>query len=445
VSERYPGEEAERALLGSMLVSEAALGTCLEVLRAHHFYDARHRIIFQAIADTDAAGLTVDLVTVHDHARAVLEPLGGFRALADFTDHAHVGNVRHVCNVVYTEAVNRRIERIGTAIAEVAREHLPTEQRDQRIDRLLVTMYDTTAEGEEPPIGTALNDLLHDAESLAAGGSFGVPSGYNELDRILGGFLPGQLITVASRPGMGKTALGTNIIQNVVAANRGALLFSLEMAAKELAGRLLSRQADVPYAKLRVDAANLTADDWTTLQLAAGTIAAQPLYVDDRPPYTMASIRARARRAVRTKGIKLVVIDYLQLLAADHRGENRQVEVAEISRGLKMLARELEVPVLVMAQLSRATEKRENKRPQLSDLRDSGAIEQDSDIVIFPWREGYYEPTDGNRSELIVAKHRNGAIGTVYCRWRPQTVEFVAMDAPKRNVATVTDDDIPWR
>jgi replicative DNA helicase len=304
-------------------------------------------------------------------------------------------------------------------------------------------MYETTAEGEEPPLAEGITEALKETELLAQGKGTGVMTGFNELDAILGGSKPGQLIIIASRPGMGKTALGVNIAQNIAQRNEPVLIFSLEMPTPELAGRMLSRQAQVNFEKMRIGAANLTDADWTALNQAGAVISAQPLYVDDRPPYTMTSLRARGRRAVRTKGVKMIIVDYLQLLAPDHRGENRQVEVAEISRALKMLARELEVPVLAMAQLSRAVEKRDDKRPNLSDLRDSGALEQDADIVIFPWREGYYEPEAEQRAELIVAKHRNGRLGTAWCLWKASTVEFANMGG-KRRTDSSEPVQTPW-
>lgn len=444
MSERYPGEEAERAVLGMMMISEAALGTGLEILSAHHFHDASHRVIFNAMVQVDQQGRAVDMISVSDQAGPDLEQFGGFKAIAELTSHVVVSNMRQTATLVYNRAVGRRIERIGAAITEVAQEHLPVEERDARIDRLLSTMYDTTADGDEPPLSEALMAAVRDAERTAAGESFGIASGFNDLDKIVGGFQPGQLIVFASRPGMGKTALGVNIAQNVASRNVPALIFALEMPSKELAGRLISRQSEVPFSRIRVTPEDLDTDEWAKINMAVATLTAQPLYIDDRPPYTMASIRARARRAVRSKGVKIIVIDYLQLIAAEFRGENRQVEVAETSRSLKMLARELEVPVLVMAQLSRATEKREEKRPQLSDLRDSGAIEQDSDIVIFPWREGYYDPTDGDRAELIVAKHRNGEVGTVYARWHASTVEFADVMGTRTVRAPVESSDVPW-
>jgi replicative DNA helicase len=443
MSERYPGEEAERAMLGMMLISEGALGIGLEVLQAHHFHDEGHRTLFQAIADTDKAGIAVDTISVMEMGRASLDKHGGFSLILEVTDHQAVANVRHTANVVRERAVNRRLIRIGQMISAIASDDLKVEERDAKIDRLLATMYETTAEGEEPALSEGIAAALRETRALADGQGYGVPTGYNDLDAILGGCKPGQLIILASRPGMGKTALGVNIGQNIAERNDPVLIFSIEMPTPELAGRMLSRQSQVGFEKMRVGARALTDEEWARLEQAAGVISAQPLYVDDRPPYTMASLRARARRAVRTKGIKLVIVDYLQLLATDHRGENRQVEVAEISRGLKMLARELEVPVIAMAQLSRAVEKRDDKRPNLSDLRDSGALEQDADIVIFPWREGYYEPESEQRAELIVAKHRNGRLGIVYCLWKAATVEFV--NAHGRRRTDTADEGIPWQ
>jgi replicative DNA helicase len=443
MSERYPGEEAERAILGMMMISEGALGVGLEVLKAHHFHDQAYRTLFTAIAAVDDAGLAVDTVTVMDMAGSKMEPFGGWGLIMDLTDYQPVANVRHTAKLVYERAVNRRLERVGKKIAEVATDELSVQERDAKIDRLLHTIYETTAEGEEPPLADGVAEALQETEALAAGESFGVPSGFTDLDKMLGGFRKGQLIILASRPGMGKTALGSNIAQNVATAGIPALVFSIEMPTVEMAGRFISRQAQVAFDRMRTNTDALTADDWTKLRAAAAVVSAQPLHVDDRPPYTMASIRARARRAVRSKGIRLIVIDYLQLLQTDLRGENRQTDVAEISRSMKMLARELEVPVLAMAQLNRAVEKRDNKRPGLSDLRDSGAIEQDADIVIFPWREGYYEPEVEERAELIVAKHRNGKVGTVFCRWKAPTVEFT--DTTRRRIrSSEPPEEDPW-
>lgn len=439
-------DEAERQVLAAALLSESGLASVTENLDTKHFERPFHRRIMAAIKKLDARAVAVDVVTVADELNrsddgltpeeyAVLATLGN--------EYLSVADHRRNAEVVLQNAIDRRIARIGHAIAEIGLDKHPPTERDQQIDNLIGQIYETQAVNEADPLEDALEVMLERTRRAAAGEVFGLSTGYQDLDELLAGMQPGQMLVVAARPGMGKSALITNIAHNVAIGHTPVAIFSLEMSTAELAMRLVSRASSVPLSRMRRHAEDLDEADWTQMQAAAAQLSALPLYVDDRPPYTSTSIRARARRAVRTRGVGLVVVDYLQLLEAP--GENRQVQVAEISRSLKLMARELEVPVLVAAQLSRANEARQDKRPVLSDLRDSGAIEQDADVVIFPYRPDYYEPGESDTAEIIVAKQRNGAIGTVRLQWLAATIEFAERRRRAEGMPpNIEPDDIPF-
>lgn len=443
IEERVPPQniEAEQAVLGAMLIDKEAIAKATEVLLADDFYREAHRVIFSAMLELYNKNEAVDMVTVTEILKRdnKLEDIGG---IAYITSLANVvltaANVKYHAEIVAEKSALRQLVRVSTEIAAMGYE------ANEDVGTLLDTAESRILEisnRKKKNDFTAINDILMDSvqsiESLLQnkGGLTGLPSGFADLDKLTSGLHPSDFIILAARPSMGKTALALNIVQNVAlrahkvigGEPRSVAFFSLEMSKEQLVNRMLCAEAGIDSQRLRVG--EMHDEDWTHLWDACDTMSRAKIYIDDTAGITAMDMRSRARRLKAEHGLDLIVVDYLQLMQGSGKRNNsgdRQQEVSEISRSLKALARELDVPVLALSQLSRSVESRQVKRPMLSDLRESGSLEQDADIVAFLYREDYYNPeTENKHTELIIAKHRNGPVDTVNLFFQKQFTKFV--------------------
>ena len=411
--------EAEESLLGAMLLSREAVSMGLERTAAADFYKPAHGHVFQSIVSLNARGEPIDLVTVAEELRRadLLDAIGGSALLVSLqAGTPTTSNAGQYARIVEEHALLRRLIGVSEEIADLGyrlpddvaaaldkAEQLVFDVAQRRTTDTLAPLYDLLQASLD-----RLEELYERGDSIT-----GIPTGYHDLDERLNGLQKGALYIVGARPAMGKSAFALGIASAVaVDAHRPAMFFSLEMSHLELTQRLLCSDAKVDA--LRMRNGRLHADDWPKITQSVSRLAEAPIYIDDNPQLTVMEIRAKARRLKSRLGdLGVVIIDYLQLMTGRNGAESRQVEVSEISRGLKVLARELEVPVIALSQLSRGLESRQDKRPMLSDLRESGALEQDADVVMFLYRDEVYnqESPDRGMAEVIVAKHRSGPVG----------------------------------
>jgi len=413
--------DAERAVLGSCLLDKDAALYVVETLRKDDFYDAMHQLSYEIISEMLKKDKAVDPLTFIEEAknRGFLDRLGGQSFIASLIDTVPTtANVEYHARIVRDKSVHRKMIQVGTYITKLG--YSEEVEFEEILDEAERAVFDVATRGNLvvfKKIGEILKASFKDLEKQFSQGKVvtGIPSGYIDFDRITGGFHPGSLAILAARPSMGKTALALNIAQHVAIAQKTpVLIFSLEMGAEQLLLRLLGSEAKVNIHDMRTGV--FPEGAWDELVKAAGTLNEAPIYIDDSSFLSTLDLRARARRfKAQYPNLGLIIVDYLQLMSLSRRVENKQQEVAEISKSLKGVARELNVPVLALSQLSRAVEQRQVKKPQLADLRDSGAIEQDADLVVFLYRKGYYNEneSDDNIADLIIAKHRNGPTGTV--------------------------------
>lgn len=429
---------AEQCVLGGMLLSKDAIADVVEILKTNDFYRPVHATIFDTILDIYGRGEPADSITVA-------------AALADSGDLVRIGgapylhtliasvptaaNAAYYARIVSERAVLRRLVEAGTKIVQLGYGTANGGSRDvdDIVDLAQQAVYDVTerrVSEDFAVLADMLQPTLDEIEAVGAQGGVmtGVPTGFSDLDRLLNGLHAGQLIIVAGRPGLGKSTASMDFARNAaIRANQAAAIFSLEMSKVEIVMRLLSAEARVPLHVLR--SGQLSDDDWTKLARCMGEISEAPLFVDDTPSMNLMEIRAKARRLKQRHDLKMIVVDYLQLMTSPKRTESRQQEVADLSRGLKLLAKEVECPVIAVSQLNRGPEQRTDKRPQLSDLRESGSIEQDADVVILLHRDDYYdkESPRAGEADFIVAKHRNGPTDTVTVAAQLHLSRFVDM------------------
>ena len=428
-------QDAERSVLGCMMQDREALSMAFEVLTAEDFYQPANREIFDAMYTLNTQGMPVDLVTVDDELsrRGTLEGVGGTNYLIELSQFVpSTVNAKAYVQIVDEKSTLRRMIKATGDISQAC--YAQTEQVSDILGAAEKSIFDIIMRRNEGSTLKHIADVLPDTylriEQLAElkGSIDGVPMGFVDLDNLLTGLHGGELIIVGARPSMGKSAFGLNITgYAALHAGRSVAYFSLEMPNDQLAMRLLCSDARVDMQAVRHG--SLRDEDWVSLASTLGPLAASKIYMDDTSGITPSQLRSRCRRLKMERGLDLVVVDYLQLMNADGRVENRQNEVSEISRNLKSIAKELNVPVVALAQLSRAGAQRSDKRPILSDLRDSGAIEQDADVIMFLHREEYYDPNteDKNIAEVIVAKQRNGPLGTVKLAWLGQYTRFASL------------------
>jgi len=433
--------EAEESVLGAIFLSKEALITAMELLRPEDFYKTSHQRIFNTMLALYERGEPVDLVTVTADLQdqKVLEETGGVVYLTSLASSVPTAaNIEYYAKIVEEKSLLRRLIRTATKIANdgYSREDEVGEIIADA-EKYILEIAQNRNSGGFIPIRDALMETYERIEFLSQrkGDITGIPSGYPDLDKMTAGFQRSDLIILAARPSVGKTAFALNVAQNVAArANETVAIFSLEMSASQLVQRMICAEGNLDASRMR--SGGLEEDDWQKLTMAIGTLAKAPVYIDDTPGITVQDIRAKCRRLQTEKGLGLILIDYLQLIQGRGKGDNRQQEVSEISRTLKGIARELNVPIIALSQLSRSVEQRQDKRPMMSDIRESGSIEQDADIVAFLYRDDYYdkETEAKNIIEIIIAKQRNGPTGTVELVFLKEFNKFVSLDHRYRDV-----------
>lgn len=411
---------AEQSAIGGMLLSKDAVADVIETVRAVDFYIPKHEVIFDAILTLYSHGEPTDVIAVTDELTKTgnLSRAGGAEYLHTLTALVPTAaNAGFYATIVAEKAVLRRLVEAGTRIVQMG--YASEGEVVDLVNNAQAEIYSVTGGVESEdyvPLTEAVTSAIDEIEAARGrdGQMVGVPTGFTELDELTNGLHPGQMIIIAARPAIGKSTLGLDIARAAaIKHNLPTIVFSLEMGRSEIAMRLLSAEASVPLQHMRKGTVH--ANDWTTIAQTRGRINDAPLYIDDSPNMTLVEIRAKCRRLKQRIGLKMVVIDYLQLMTSGKKVESRQQEVSEFSRALKLLAKELEVPVIAISQLNRGPEQRADKKPALSDLRESGSIEQDADMVILLHRESAYEPDNSRAGEadLIVAKHRNGPTRTI--------------------------------
>ncbi|MDO4389889.1 MAG: replicative DNA helicase [Eubacteriales bacterium] len=433
--------EAERSVLGAMLRSSEASLLAIEALKAEDFYDPANREIFSAMCALAASGRAIDFVTLDEELtrRGKLDGVGGSAYLVELSANVpSTANVGAYIRIVDEKSTLRKLIAASESILKDC--YSAQEETGDILEGAEKAIYDITMRkgGEQlQAIQPVLINTFEKIEELFKnhGRIEGVPTGYTELDDLLTGLHGGELVLIAARPSMGKTSIGMNFIENAaIRAGKAAAVFSLEMPAEQLAMRMLCTEALVDMQKVR--RGQLSDEDWLRLSEAMIKIGPSSLYVDATPGITVSEMRSKARRLQLEHGLDVILIDYISLMTASGKFGSRQEEVASISRALKALAIELNVPIIALQQLSRAPTGRSNHRPVLSDIRDSGAIEQDADVVMFLHREEYFDPNtpDKNIAELIIAKQRNGSLGTVKLGWKGEFTKFLDL-SPKANEA----------
>ena len=426
--------QAEQAVLGLMLVDKDAVLTVIEMLKPSDFYKPEHEEIYAAILDLYEASKAIDLLTLKEQLRlrGKYDIINGFEYLVSLTSPMYsVANVEYYAEIVREKSTLRKLIKSANIISQ--------ESYDAKEDAITITekaekeIFNIIQHKENSYalIKDVLVDTFDNLEKLASQeeGIIGIPSGFADLDSKTLGFLPGQLVIVAARPAMGKSAFALNILTNAaIKSNKSVVYFSLEMGKEELVNRILSAEAMVDSSKIR--SGKLEDEDWISLTNASGTLSEAKIILDDSAGFSPIELRARCRKLKMEYDIGLVVIDYLQLMDSSKNNASRQADISEISRSLKVLAREIGVPIIALSQLSRAPEQRPDHRPMLSDLRESGSIEQDADMVMFLYRDDYYNEDSEKKgvAEVIIAKHRGGSTRTVELLWLGSYTKFVNIE-----------------
>ena len=428
-------KEAELSVIGSVLSDAHSVAASAEIIKPDDFYYTANREIYRVVMDLFNENIPVDIVTVSDRLNQSdkLDGVGGITYLSTAaTSVPTTGNVEYYAKIIKEKAVLRRLIKASAAISELAYSEYDNIERVMEQSEQVV--FDVSSEKESNDIVpiqdvlmTAYQDMVEN--SINKGSITGVPTGFNELNRRTGGFHGGELIIIAGRPGMGKSSFAVNIAEHAAINDKiPVAIFNLEMSKTMIVNRILCSQALVDSQKVRLG--DFDSEDWQQIGAVVDKVASAPLYVDDTASITVSEIRAKCRRLKQTKNLGMIIIDYLQLMQGSGKGDNRQQEISDISRSLKVLAKELDIPVIALSQLSRTSETRSDKRPMLSDLRESGAIEQDADIVMFLYRDEYYnkDTEKKNIAECIIAKHRSGETGTFELGWRGKYTKFTNID-----------------
>ena len=437
MEQRIPPQnvEAEQAVLGAMLLSHDAVIVAMEKLQSQDFYRDVHRIIFEAMEHLHRENKEIDVITLPDELKRMkkLDDVGGLEYVLNLPNLVgSAANIEYYANIVAEKALARNLISTCTELTTEAYDgQKETEALLDDAERRILQLSDTKNRGDFASVGAVVEGTLDKITKLYENkaGLTGLPTGFRDLDRMTSGLQPSDLILVAARPSMGKTAFTLNIAQNVgVRQHKTVAFFSLEMSQEQLVQRLLCQIAHIDSQKLRTGQLN-SDEEWTRLTDACDKLYESPIYIDDTPGISVAEMRSKSRRLKSEHGLDLIIVDYLQLMRG-RNAESRQQEISEISRSLKALARELKVPLIALSQLSRSVESRQDKRPMLSDLRESGALEQDADIVSFLYREDYYDKETENQhiTEVILAKHRNGPVGSVKLYFKNEFTLFLNLD-----------------
>lgn len=428
--------EAEQSVLGSMLIDKEVVPVVMEILKPEDFYRPDHKEIYDVIIELFDRAQPIDLITVSERLKlhGKLDLVGGLEYLTNIaTEVPTTANVKHYSKIVEEKALLRKLIKASSDIVDLG--FNASEEVSFILDKAEQNIFDILQKRSSQgfvPIKDVLVDTFNKLEELYnnSGSITGIPTGFADLDFKTSGLHNSDLILIAARPAMGKTAFALNLAQNAaVHSNVPVAVFSLEMSREQLVNRMLCSEAMVDSNRMKTG--KLEDNDWQKVAKALGPLSEAPIFIDDTPGVSITEIRAKCRRLKLEHNLGLVIIDYLQLMQGSRsKSENRQQEISEISRSLKILAKEINVPVITLSQLSRAPEARTDHRPILSDLRESGAIEQDADIVMFLYRDDYYNPETEkkNIAELILAKHRNGSTGTVELVWLGQYTKFANLE-----------------
>ncbi len=433
-------QEAEQSVIGSMIMDREAIVVASELITGEDFYNRQYGILFETMVELNNEGNPVDLVTLQNRLREKDVPpevssLEYVREL--ITAVPTSANIKYYANIVAEKSILRRLIRLNEEISNncyIGKESLEfiLEDTEKRVFQL-VQKRNTNEFISIRQVALNAMDKI-EAASRNKGSVTGIATGFTDLDYRTAGMQPSDLVLIAARPSMGKTAFALNIAQYVAfKQNKPVVIFSLEMSKEQLINRMFSLESSVDAQKLRTG--QLNDNDWERLIESAGIIGRSPLMIDDTASISVSELRSKCRKLKLENDLSMVIIDYLQLMTAPGHSDSRQQEISDISRSLKALARELNVPVLALSQLSRAVEQRPDHRPMLSDLRESGAIEQDADVVMFIYRDDYYNHDSDKKgiSEIIIAKQRNGPIGTVELAWLPEYTKFANLERPKRS------------
>ena len=434
--DRTPPQDmvAEQCVLGAMLMSKDAIADVVEVLRGADFYRPAHELVYDAILDLYGRGEPADAVTVADELgkRGQIGRVGGPPYLVDLLSSVSVAaNAGWYAGIVREKAILRRLVDASVRIGQMS--YAGEGDADEIVDRAQAEVYAVTerrAAEDYKPLSELMQPTLDEMEAISSrgGGMSGVPTGFADLDDLTNGLHPGEMVIVAARPGCGKSTLALDLARSASIKNGlTSCIFSLEMSQIEITMRLLSAEASIPLSHIR--GGKMSDDDWQRVAQKMGQVSEAPLYIDDSPNLTMMEIRAKARRLKQRHDLRLVVIDYIQLMTSGKKVESRQLEVSEFSRQLKLLAKELEVPVVALSQLNRGPEQRTDKKPQLSDLRESGSLEQDADMVVLLNRPDLYdkESPRAGEADMDVAKHRNGPTKTIVVSFQGHYSRFTDM------------------
>lgn len=441
---RVPPQDiiAEKSLLGAVMLDNDVLPEVLTVLRPRDFYEERHATIFQSIVDLYDQHKPIDLLTLTAELKynKKLKSVGGAPYLTELSNFVPAAShAKAYADIIEKASVRRRLIKAGTEIADKAYEDdADADSLIGAAEKELFEVSDKIIKSDYVAMDSLLADAFDRIEELHKnkGALRGLKTGFRDLDKKTAGFQKGDLVIIGARPAMGKTTFAQNLAYNIASINnKGVLFFSMEMAAREIVDRMISDVSGVDNWKMRTG--NLSDDEFTRIGDALGEMDEIPIFIDDTSSMTIVELRNKARRALHDHDIGIVIVDYLQLITGSDRYKgNRVQEVTEISRGLKILARELEIPVIALAQLSRNVTGRDDPRPVLSDLRESGSIEQDADLVMFLHRPDYYRQNDDNYeethiTELIVAKHRHGAVGKIELYFHPELLRFMSLDTTR--------------
>ncbi|WP_055669954.1 replicative DNA helicase [Desnuesiella massiliensis] len=426
--------EAEQSVLGAMIIDKTSIAQAAEVLKSDDFYRDAHKVIYAAIMELFQKDIPIDMVTLIEHLRAKekLESIGGITYITEIANAViSTANLQSYIKIVEQKAMLRKLIKASNEIIEQSyNKQGDVEDVLDFAEKRIFDIAEKRSTNDFEPISTVLERGFLEIERIFnnKGVATGVPSGFLDLDSKTSGFQKGDMVLIAARPSMGKTTFVLNLAQHAaLRENKSIVIFSLEMSKEQLAYKFLCAEANVDMLKLRTG--NLDDQDWENIARASGPLAAAKIYIDDTAGVSVMEMRSKCRRIKLEYGIDMIIIDYLQLMSGSG-GESRQQEVSEISRSIKALAKEMECPVIALSQLSRAPEQRADHRPMLSDLRESGSIEQDADLVMFLYRDEYYnkETEEKNVAECIIAKQRNGPVGTVRLAWLGQFSKFGNLD-----------------
>ena len=431
--------EAEQSVLGSMIIDKNAIAKVLEALEEEDFYRDGHKVIYRSILEMFRNDIAIDLLTLLEYLKStdMLDRAGGVTYITELSYSVPTtANLSAYIKIVSDKSTLRKLIKSSTTIIEESYNNQSNvEDVVDSAEKKIFNIAEKRTSRDFEPLSDVLERGFAQIEKLfnEKGTVTGVPTGFTDLDAKTSGFQSGDMVLIAARPSMGKTTFALNIVEHAaLRENKSVVVFSLEMSKEQLAYKLLCSEANVDMLKLRTGA--LDDKDWENIAMAAGPLSKEKIYIDDTAGVTVMEMRSKCRRLKMEYGIDLIVIDYLQLMSGGAGSDNRQQEVSEISRSIKALAKEMECPVIALSQLSRAPEQRADHRPMLSDLRESGSIEQDADVVMFLYRDEYYnkETEDKNIGECIMAKQRNGPVGTVKLAWLGQYSKFGNLDVIHR-------------